>query len=354
MRQLTRRFKRFYAALPDKRSIYYMFFSSGLLHWAHASIGLLPVNTNLVIVVSGLDADEHEWLSSTGRPVFAIPHHVDDKAVWELLFAANEANFGWIDVDCFIFNPRIPELFSEVPEHTSLNCFWSYVPSEIYKPSFCDMRGYDVEILRTFFLFINTQVVERVRRQVGPISPSVYSYGGGSFGRHMAGAVCRRPTCRQIALLRSVVPTSTDGLPRPPLHNGLFDTLVMYQLVAQALGYPIQPCQKVWSREPALRQYCGQIAHIGGASGYFKRDASVSPLALRRSAIWSCFLLRRSAPFLPARYRAALRDADADLREHGIRTDDVDRLVGEALSRRGVRPDIIAGFVGCETSAVPS
>ena len=90
-------FGRFYEGLDDKRDIFYMAFSSNLLHWVKLTTSFIPDRVNLVLVGWDLSADEIEWVkANVNRPFHHIPLAIDDKTVWEFLFEFNRYNFGWV------------------------------------------------------------------------------------------------------------------------------------------------------------------------------------------------------------------------------------------------------------------
>jgi hypothetical protein len=89
-------FQRFYAALPDKKDIFYMFFTSGLLQWASRAAAFAPPEVNLVLLGSDLQPEEIAWIrDNVYRPVHSIRLRMDDRAVWEFLFETNRHSFGW-------------------------------------------------------------------------------------------------------------------------------------------------------------------------------------------------------------------------------------------------------------------
>src|SRR5271165_7100103 len=97
-REYLAKFLSFYEQLPDKRNIFYVFFSSALLHWVKTILAFIPDRVNIVLIGSQLKQGELEWLrTAQNRPFHHIPMRVDDKTVWEFLFEVNRHNFGWLD-----------------------------------------------------------------------------------------------------------------------------------------------------------------------------------------------------------------------------------------------------------------
>lgn len=58
------RFKEFYEKLNNKKKIFYVYFSKGLLHFALESVRRVPKDVNLVIIVSGIDQSEIDIIDS--------------------------------------------------------------------------------------------------------------------------------------------------------------------------------------------------------------------------------------------------------------------------------------------------
>jgi hypothetical protein len=119
-------FQRFYASLPDKQDIFYMFFTSGLLQWASRTLSFVPEDVNVVLLGSDLQRDEIAWIrENLPRSFHHIRLHVDDKIVWEFLFATNLHNFGWIDVDCFVLQPALFSEMKRIEPKIVANSVWS-------------------------------------------------------------------------------------------------------------------------------------------------------------------------------------------------------------------------------------
>src|SRR5215218_7246543 len=163
-REHREEFQRFYASLPQKKDILYMFFTSGLLHWVSRALSFVPENVNVVLVGSDLQEDELTWIQeNVRRPFHHIRLRVDDRAVWEFLFETNVNNFGWLDIDCFIFEPRLFREIVQIDPGVVANTVWSF-----QAPGGADM-------LCTFFVFLNVEAIRAVASEI-PISPNIYTY----------------------------------------------------------------------------------------------------------------------------------------------------------------------------------
>ena len=112
---ILQKLNNFYDSLGNKTNIFYMFFTSGLLFWAAKSLSLIPHHVNLVLICAGLDKEEIQWVKkNVKRSVFFIDLFFNDGRIWDLLFNVNKENFGWIDIDCFVFNPNIFYRISQI------------------------------------------------------------------------------------------------------------------------------------------------------------------------------------------------------------------------------------------------
>ena len=85
-----------------------MFFTERLLHWVVNAERHVPRDVNLVLIGSALPDEEQRWLrENLDRPFHNIRLGVDDNTTWEFLFATNRQNFGYLDIDCFVLQPKV-------------------------------------------------------------------------------------------------------------------------------------------------------------------------------------------------------------------------------------------------------
>jgi hypothetical protein len=257
-------FRRFYRELSDKQDIFYITFRSGLLHWVAKAVSHVPPDVNLVLLGTALPEDEREWLARhVPRPFHHIDLVADDKTVWEFLFSVNERNFGALDTDCFVLDPRLFAQMAQIKDDVAINCAWS-VDSQL---------GF--RVAQSHFLFLNVEPIRALRRAGVPISPCTYDWRGES--RRVQGRHCysRVPTQRQREMMLQISPPDPQGRPRIPWDGTFFDTLVVYQLLAMAAGYRIE-CVRMLEREvgqPTIdgdrpQPFSDELLHIGGASFY--------------------------------------------------------------------------------------
>lgn len=325
-----RRFQAFYDRLPDRRNPVYMFFTGGLLHWVRAAERLVPREVNLVLVGSAIPPDERRWIAEhLHRPFHNIELSVDDNTVWEFLFAVNQYNFGYLDIDCFVLEPSIFGEMAAVDPGVALNATWAY------------RAGTDDEVTIgcSHFVFLNATVIHELRNRCG-ISPTNYDWRGSVHALTHPRTYCRIPTAKQRRLLLKVLPPDASGRPAPPGDSPFFDTLVAYQAVAHACGYPTRQVRQLAHRTQAVldptaaaaadggriwqQDMSDELVHVGGVSYYHRWFHSPALRGLYQAAEHA---LLADADTLPPSYAA---------RRH--------RLAGE-LAHLGIDPDAAAGLV---------
>src|SRR5579859_2100894 len=321
-RVLRRDFQSFYEKLPDTRDVFYMFFTSGLLHWVVHAERRIPPDVNLVLLGSALTPGEQEWIRrNLDRPFHHISRPVDADSAWEFLFSVNRQSFGWIDIDCFVLNSGLLAEMAAIDPAVSINCTWSWT------------TGAGIPIACTNFLFINASVIRAIKASGVTVSPAAYDWKRSQ--RDFTGRTCfnRVLTARHRELLHEVLPSDSEGNPQLLSDPSIFqyDTLAVYQLIARALGYPIRQVRGMAQRfrtpvdadntDPDYwpDEISDELFHLSGISYYRNHDCAPGVRALCMTADYS--MLADTADWLPASYR--------DRRE---------MLAGE-LSRLGVPPE---------------
>jgi hypothetical protein len=328
-----RAFERFMASLPARPRPLFMFFTSQLLHFAAKALEFLPRDQHVVLIGAALTPEERAWLDrEVDRPFHHIDRYVDDRVVWDFLFATASTDFGWLDVDCFVQNPQLlPDLFA-FERDAAINCVWSY-----------RTRG-GHRILCTHLVAINHDVLTRVRATGIPTSPIVYSFEPKrrSGYRH---SYTRRPTRSQLRLIDGLLPSTDNGRPAYPSaipekgNLAYFDTLTMYQLCAEALGYRLRAVRDLQGTNTLDRHFSDEVVHINAASYYrgFKHAENPEYRPYFRMLLpFDYLLLRSQAARLPRLYATRLADMEADLAELGIPTAGLGAQVREVFRARGV------------------
>jgi hypothetical protein len=302
-------FQAFYAGLSERRDIFFMFFSSGLLHWAAKSARHVPESVNLVLVGSALSSEEQAWVRDhIHRPFFHLGRRVDDKSVLEVILAVSEHDFGWLHIDCLVLNDGLfDEMRAMAPTH-SVNAVW------------WDSSG----LATTYFIFVNMQCVHAVHAAGLAARPNCYSRH--PFNRHVPGEryYSDLPTRRQQRELRRLLPRGAGGIP-------YLDTLVMHQLMARRLGFAGHPVRSLAARacDRAVEQASDDVIHIGGVS-YTNTLHTDDPTRLRY-LIAEYVTLRPLFGCLPHQYKGRYDRVLSELEQNGVTGDEVISLARRHL-----------------------
>lgn len=324
-----RRFLRFYDALERPDGAVFVFFTEGLAPWAHRAAAFVPDRVPLALVGSALAREEAAWLRRhSARPLLELPERVDDKAVWEYLFAAARHDFVWLDADCFVREARV---FDDLARSAApslppdaVRGVWSFEPA----------RG--LALLRTHLVRVAAEPLREVVRRFG-VSPAPYSFDGGFDGFEGARRKSRVPTAAQTGLLSRLLPAGASGRPLYPAFDGgraflsergYFDTLVLYQLVARALGWGLSRVRPLDASRLG-DWFTDDVAHVGSVS-YYRRLRDVPDRhsqRIYRMLLQAEALVLDLAPALPRSYREARRALGAELERLAL---DPFRLFSEA------------------------
>ena len=328
-------FRQFWTSLPETRNAFVTFFTSGLLHWLDRCLAFVPAEVNLVLLGSCLEADEIEWIRANVRRPF---HHIrlpaDDKTIWEFLFQTATHNFGWLDIDCFVLNPEIYREISRIEADVAINGAW-----------FFESRGLDV--LQTFLLFLNADVIRAVTSQIA-VSPCTYSYRETRSSRTAPYGYCRIVTPEIVDRLRPLLPNRSGDDGAPPAYLSevdFYDTLQVYQMVAQSFGFGYRKVRAL------IRQNSAELVHIGKVSYY---STAWGGTALTSNHRFYALLLQvdyvmlgRAHDRLPERYTERWVRLAAELERLGISTDlsQLRATLYEVMRQRGIGRDATARIV---------
>jgi hypothetical protein len=324
-------FRRFYEQLPDKKNIFYLFFTERLLHWALKAMQFVPADVNLVVVGSNLDPGEADWIAANvDRPFHHVPVRIDDKTLWEFLFKISRQNFGWLDIDCFVSNPQLFSEIAAIEDDVALNCIWSFIGA----------GGMDV--MCTHFLFVNVDVLEAVKERGIRVSPCTHNYEGSNMGRGLF-SFSKVPTRQQIELLKRVLPLDPKGRPVYPssveARFGLqcFDTLVLYQLLTNALGYRLHKVRNLNGTPETEGYYSDELVHVNAASWYvlLKTSQGIFQEHYRRMVQLNYCFLAETGDRLPSHYQVVRDGLARELDRLDIPVSQVPETVHRYFAERG-------------------
>lgn len=319
-------FQRFYAHLDRKRDPVYMFFTSGLMHWMISSSSHVPRDVNLVLLGSGLSADEQRWIrANLDRPLHNIGVEVDDNTAWEFLFATNEFDFTYLDIDCFVLDPAVFTDLTRFDEDVAVNAIWNYETES------------GTRVGCTHLVTVNVEAMRDLRRRGHYLSPTNYDWEGSLVPTLHPRTYCRIPTRRQRELLAQVLPPDARGRPTPPGDSPFFDTLVAYQLGAVTAGYrthAVRPLahrtQSMFSQQHAetrvwQQDMSDELVHVGGISYYGRVFHGSDLRRLYLSAEHT--ILSTLADRLPEAYATRLRSISRRLGHLGVAEDEATGLI---------------------------
>lgn len=336
----------FYRGLERREDIVYMFFTTDLLHWLDRALEFVPPDVNLVLIGSDLSPEEIAWIRSRyRRPFHHVRSRVDDITVLDFIFRVAEHNFGWLHVDCFVLNPDLFAEMASLPDDVVANTIWSH-PIE-------DSRH---RALHTAFVFLNFSVIRKLRESGIEVSPSTYNYRGGPKGRTITHRPLynRVPTGRHVELLHRVLPPGYAGLPEYPLQDGYFQVLVLYQLVANALGYRLHHVRDLLRDGTGSAQsFSDEIVHVNGVATYKRYKDSpdtlggqLYPLLLQADYV----LLAALGDEAPPRYRQMRAELEAELDRLRIPREAVRGNLRAFLAERGIGEERLDRIVGADRS----
>jgi hypothetical protein len=186
-------------------------------------------------------------------------------------------------------------------------------------------------------------VMRRVRAGVS-VSPTVYSFEPmrRSGYRH---SYTRPPTRSQVRLIANLLPRNDEGRRMYPSlipekgHLAYFDTLTMYQLCAEGLGYRLHAVRDLQGTNTLERHFSDEVIHINAASYYrgFKKSGNPEYRKYYRLLLpFDYLLLRSQIEGLPHEYAARLADMEADLAELQVPARGLGAEVRALFRARGV------------------
>jgi hypothetical protein len=342
-----REFREFYRRLERRQDIVYMFFTTDLLHWLDRALAFVPPEVNAVLLGSDLTSDEIAWIRARyRRPFHPIRSRVDDNTALEFIFGVAEHHFGWLHIDCFVLNPDLFAEMAALGDDTVANCIWSH-----------PIAGSPERALHSAFVFLNVSVIRALRARGIAVSPCSYNYRGVPKGRTITHRplYSRVPKRRHVKLLHRVLPSGPYGLPEYPLRNAYFQILVLFQLVANALGYGLHHVRELLrDGSGGAASFSNEILHVNGVATYklYKDQPDTIggqfyPLLLQVDAL----LLAALGPEAPPRYRQLQGELQAELDRLGLTLPAARQNLRAFLADRGIAEDRMERILGREGNA---
>ena len=241
-----RQFRQFYSSLKGGSPRFYIYFSTGLMFWFFKCKSFLPSNLQIIVIAAGLNQDEKIALEQyCNDSKFYIDKPCTDRDIWKLLFDINTTPYGWIDIDCFIFDASVFNSMTKLKDSTFANSYQT-----------AKKGGSDFEVLLTPFLYINTSACAEIQKQIPDLTPYCYSYE--SCYQNIESRVIPPEWYPRI---EKILPLNTYLYDEPNLlWPPFFDTLQLYQIMAMTMGYIV---------DTIMTEKAGaEVLHLGGSTLY--------------------------------------------------------------------------------------
>lgn len=307
-------FKEFYSGLKDNNKLFYIFFTTDLLFWVKKALSFVPDDINIIVICAGLTKDELIWVNKyIIRPKFVIEQHCDDRDIWDMLFQVNEKSFGWMDIDCFVLNKDIFYEIAEIDNQTAINCIWT-----------CKSDNFpDIEFVNTHFLFLNISTIETLKQAGIEVSPRTYVYDLSDMVPFTRSDIILPKHLEIIGkkVSEKIYPDTVENF-------HFFDTLQLYQIVVESLGFRINKVRNLCTEH----YFTDEVIHIGAASNYSEPNMEKFPEFkkwdnLNRYLTVSYTILKQYVEDLPIKYRIK------------------EKMVAIHMQRLGINPDIVKSSI---------
>ncbi|MDR2933002.1 MAG: hypothetical protein LBV27_07830 [Oscillospiraceae bacterium] len=299
---------RAFRALHKSENPFYVFFTTELLFWAVKSLSFVPDDVNVILIGAGLTDEEKRFLDTrVNRPLFLIDEYCDDNDAWKLIFDGSESDFGWMDIDCFVFNPGLFYEMTRMDGETAINCAFS-----------CRGTGNpDIVFLNSYFLFVNADVRDKLTALGYPLSPRTYIYSEKDKVIHTHSDILTQ-THKNV-----VGHYFADGVYPGTVEIDFFDTMLLYQLIARHHGYRLA---LVRDQNPD-NYFSNDVIHIGGSSNFSKPHAAVFDLGPMKDhahyLMIAYNILSQSVSQLPAHYTLKRKQLRYELFKMGVQEDKI-------------------------------
>ena len=235
-----------FARIEKEEGTFFMFFTSGLLYWVLKSLSLLKNTSRIFLIAAGLDENEKKVLNKhTDIQIFYIKNHCTDKDILHMLLNTCQKNFGYIDIDCFIFDETVLDNISNIQSNVIINSYWTKTFQWNHK------------FLNTFLMYFNVDNIKEVKKRVPEITPYTYSYKELYHEGTKIIPPCYYNRIQQFVPLFEYPYWEIQNR-WPPY----FDTLLLFQLIANSMDLSIndQFTNSINHRLPAF--------HVGGSMNF--------------------------------------------------------------------------------------
>lgn len=317
-------FQRFYKDYENKENIIYMYFTSNLLHYVAKSSSLVPKDINLVLIMAGVTDEEESYVGKViKRPYVRLQNVYRDGYIWEMLFMTNHHNFGWLDIDAFIFNESIFYEMIELKDEVAVNSVWNRKYLKF---------GIDEYFANTFFQFHNIKCIKQVLNKYENITP----------------IVCEYEIDETIDYFYShSVPDNLRGLiieKYPEVANrtcNFYDTTYLYQIFAFIEGYKVGRVRELCVSD---QYYSNEAIHLGSSYFMYRIKLRDTPnrIYFRFNMRYSYALLIKYIDNLPNQYQEYRKVFEENMLSNKVKIDmeDVNNHITAYLKRHGLSEGI--------------
>ncbi len=300
-----KKFRNFYESLRDKNDIFYVYFSKGLLHFALESLSRVPREVNIVIIAAALDLEEKNILEKyIARKVLYLENAYPDMVIWDMLFRNNDYSFGWMDVDCFVFDRLLFKDITVLDDDIAVNTVWAgkYQRYQI-----------DEWLGNTFFTFYNKNAMDDIFTKYGYISPKITRFPDKDMG-YLDNRSYIDISTEQIEVIKKNFCTFRKN------ERGYFDTTHLYQIYA--IMYGLKIC-RVRDVDTLHEYYFKGALHLGGCNRIhvYRLDNPRTNTVFKFNMRFSFLILRKYLPILPEYYKEMFDTFLKTLESNGISID---------------------------------
>lgn len=307
------KFQNFYHGLKVKKQIFYMFFTWNLLHYAMESIALVPAEVNLVILTAGLTQEEMECIHRLFRqPHLNFETKYHDTCIWEMIHRTTDRNFGWLDVDCFVYNSELFTEMTNISSHAAMNTVWAR-PYDYY--------GVDGLFANTYFLYINVDILKQMTKKYKDLSlvPRVFEDVEGKpiYGNY------KYLSAKETEFLK-------EKYPGVNINKKGYDTTHHYQILLRTEGYEIKRIREL---NQLGEYYSGELLHLGGCYRIHEEflDKGLRRLYFRFNMRYSFYLLNKYMAQLPKQYLVFQKKFAENMERNKLSTD-IDNVLDSVLN----------------------
>ena len=150
-----------------KDKVFFMILMPGSLHVSLLAMNSFPNHKKLIVISNGLNRDENVYLKELGtHTVFTsyivLRHHI----ILNILFRYWRYNFGIVDNDCFVRNPKVIDDLTGIKDSELLASKY-YIDSKRTKTAY--------KIPETFLMYFNIKKIRYIRKKYR-VSARIYSF----------------------------------------------------------------------------------------------------------------------------------------------------------------------------------